>query len=106
MTIYLARTGEHHFWRRPFPAGALLWTAELTQVVATLFAVYGCLMMPIGWNLALFVWGYALCWFVVNDQVKVHAVRLLAHRARKEHQHLRRIHDVLQPDIAGKRSVV
>ena len=28
-------------------------------------------MQPIGLALALVVWGYALCFFVINDQVKV-----------------------------------
>jgi H+-transporting ATPase len=26
-------------------------------------------MTPLGWGWALFVWGYALAWFVVNDRV-------------------------------------
>jgi H+-transporting ATPase len=106
MTIYLARTGPHHFWRRPLPAGLLFWTAELTQLAATLFAVYGWLMTPIGWKLALLVWGYALGWFVVNDLVKVHAVRLLAHRARREGRHLDRIHRPLHPAGAAGRSAL
>jgi len=72
MTIYLARTGQQHFWERPLPAFALFGTAELTQVCATLIAIYGVFIMtPIGWSLALIVWGYALVWFVINDQVKV-----------------------------------
>jgi H+-transporting ATPase len=48
-----------------------------TQAVATLIAVYGLFMTPLGWGWALFVWGYALAWFLVNDQVKVLAYRLL-----------------------------
>jgi len=72
MTIYLARTGQQHFWERPFPALALFGTAEITQGAATLIAIYGgFIMTPIGWSLALLVWGYALVWFVINDQVKV-----------------------------------
>ena len=44
--------------------------------MATLIAVYGIFMAPIGWHWAAFVWGYALAWFFVNDRVK-----LLAYRA-------------------------
>jgi hypothetical protein len=47
-----------------------------TQIVATLIAVYGVFMMPLGWGWALFVWGYALVWFLVNDRVKLLAYRL------------------------------
>ena len=48
-----------------------------TQAVATLIAVYGVFMTPLGWGWALFVWGYALTWFLVNDRVKLLAYRLL-----------------------------
>lgn len=57
---YLSRKGRLPFWTRPFPSAKLFWASELTQVVATFFAVYGWFMKPIGWELALLVWGYAL----------------------------------------------
>jgi H+-transporting ATPase len=44
--------------------------------VATLIAVYGLFMTPLGWGRALFVWGYALVWFLVNDRVKLLAYRI------------------------------
>ena len=39
--------------------------------LATLIAVYGLFMTPLGWGWALFVWGYALAWFLVTDPVKL-----------------------------------
>jgi H+-transporting ATPase len=71
ITIYLARTGQQHFWERPYPSLALFGTAEITQAGATLIAIYGVFMTPVGWTLALVVWGYALVSFMINDQVKV-----------------------------------
>jgi H+-transporting ATPase len=71
MTIYLARTGQQHFWERPFPSFMLFGTAEITQLVATLIAIYGIFMTPVGWTFALVVWGYALVSFLINDQIKV-----------------------------------
>lgn len=71
ITIYLARTGQQHFWERPYPSIALFGTAEITQIGATILAIYGVLMTPIGWTLALIVWGYALLSFLINDQIKV-----------------------------------
>jgi H+-transporting ATPase len=71
ITIYLARTGQQHFWERPYPSLALFGTAEITQAGATLIAIYGVLMTPVGWTLALIVWGYALVSFLINDQIKV-----------------------------------
>jgi H+-transporting ATPase len=79
LTIYLARTGVHHFWSRPFPSSQLFFTTEITQVFATLLAVYGVFMSPIGWWLAAFVWGYALLAFLVTDMLKIHFFKLLRH---------------------------
>lgn len=77
LTIYLTRTGENHFWSRPFPSSALFWAAEITQFVGVLFAVYGIFMKPIGWSLAAFVLVWALVFFVINDTVKIHFYKRL-----------------------------
>jgi H+-transporting ATPase len=75
LTIFLTRT-RGRFWSIR-PARVLLLAVFGTQAVATLIAVYGVFMTPLGWGWALFVWGYALAWFLVNDQVKVLAYRIL-----------------------------
>jgi H+-transporting ATPase len=74
LTIFLTRT-RGPFWSiRP---ARILWLAVLgTQALATLIAVYGLFMTPIGWIWALFVWAYALAWFLVNDRVKLLAYRI------------------------------
>ena len=74
LTIFLTRT-RGPFWSiRP---ARILWMAVLgTQIVATLIAVYGVFMTPLGWGWAGFVWGYALVWFLVNDRVKLLAYRV------------------------------
>ena len=91
MTVYLSRTGDKHFWSKPLPAPSMFGILETNQVIATLLAVYGLMMRPIGWKLALFVWGYALLWFLINDQIKVVVMRLLRHGIVAEQDHLRRI---------------
>ena len=74
LTIFLTRT-RGPFWSiRP---ARILWVAVLgTQTLATLIAVYGVFMTPLGWGWALFVWGYAVAWFLVNDCVKLLAYRI------------------------------
>ena len=74
MTIFLTRT-RGPFWSiRP---ARILWMAVLgTQMMATFIAVYGMLMPPLGWGWALFVWGYALVWFLINDRLKLLAYRI------------------------------
>ncbi len=74
LTIFLTRT-RGPFWSiRP---ARILWAAVVgTQIVATLIAVYGLFMTPLGWGWAMFVWAYALVWFLVNDRVKLLAYRI------------------------------
>ena len=75
LTIFLTRT-RGPFWSiRP---ARILWIAVLgTQTLATLIAVYGVFMTPLGWGWAAFVWGYALVWFLVNDRLKLLAYGIL-----------------------------
>jgi H+-transporting ATPase len=74
LTIFVTRT-RGPFWSIR-PAAVLFWAVVATQVIATLLAVYGVFMAPIGWKWAFFVWGYALAWFLVNDRVKLGAYRV------------------------------
>jgi len=76
LTIFLART-RGPFWSfRPAPV--LLIAVFGTQTVATLIAVYGLFMTPLGWKWAGFVWGYAIVWFLINDRLKLLAYKVLA----------------------------
>jgi H+-transporting ATPase len=77
LTLFVART-RGPFWSIK-PAKVLLLAIISTQMVATLIVVYGILLPPIGWTLALFVWAYALAWFIVNDYVKRAAYDIFDH---------------------------
>lgn len=78
LTVFLTRT-RGPFWSiRPAP---VLFAAVVgTQLLATLIAVYGVFMAPIGWRWALLVWGYALAWFLFNDRIKLAAYRIFDRR--------------------------
>jgi len=78
LTIFATRT-RGPFWSIP-PSPALLWSAVGTKVAATLAAVYGVFMVPIGWSWALMVWGYSLAWFIINDRVKLVSYRIFDRR--------------------------
>jgi len=73
LTVFVTRT-RGPFWSIT-PAPVLFMAVVGTQIAATLIAVYGLFMPSLGWNWALFVWGYALVWFLVNDRVKLLAYR-------------------------------
>ncbi len=75
LTIFVTRTRKH-FWSIK-PGSALLWSAVVTKILATLLVVYGWWVSPIGWKLALFVWGYALIAFVITDYLKIIGYKLL-----------------------------
>ena len=74
MTIFATRTRGPFWSKRPAPL--LLGAVLGTQLIATLIAVFGIFMTPIGWDWALFIWLYALIWFVVNDRIKLVAYRI------------------------------
>ena len=77
LTLFVTRT-RGPFWSIK-PAKILLFAVISTQTIATLIVVYGILRPPIGWTLALFVWAYALAWFIVNDYVKRAAYDVFEH---------------------------
>ncbi|HEX4142811.1 MAG TPA: plasma-membrane proton-efflux P-type ATPase [Pirellulales bacterium] len=74
MTIFVTRTRGPFWSTRPAPI--LFFAVVGTQIVATLIAVYGVFMPPIGWKWAAVVWGYAFAWFLFNDRVKLLAYRI------------------------------
>jgi len=75
-TLYVTRA-DGWFWERPWPSPLLFGATFSTEIVGTLIAVYGFMITPIGWEPALWIWAYALVWFVVNDAVKVFTYRIL-----------------------------
>ncbi len=80
-TLYVTRTSGW-FWQRPFPSPLLFGATFATEILGTLVAVYGILITPVGWKYALWMWVYALVWFVVNDIVKMWAYRFLRWEAK------------------------
>ena len=70
-TIYNTRIDDW-FFKRPWPSWTLFGATFSSRVAGTIIAVYGFgLMEPIGWEWGLWMWAYALIWFVFNDSVKM-----------------------------------
>jgi H+-transporting ATPase len=85
LTVFAART-HRAFWSIR-PSAVLLSAVVGTQLVATLISVYGLLLPPLGWTWAGLVWGYVIVGFLIQDQLKLLAYRVLdavtlPHRAR------------------------
>jgi H+-transporting ATPase len=74
LTIFLARTKKPFWSIKPSPG--LFWSAIVTKAGATLFAVYGWFIAPIGWQMALYIWIYAIVAFLITDLIKVYYYKL------------------------------
>ncbi len=74
LTVFTART-RGPFWSIA-PARILFFAVIGTQLIATLIAVYGFLMSPIGWLSAGIVWGYCLILFLIQDRIKLLAYKI------------------------------
>jgi H+-transporting ATPase len=71
LTLFVTRT-KGPFYSRPFPSPVLFWSAVATKVLATALVIFGLgLVTPIPWQQAVLIWGYALAWMVILDQVKI-----------------------------------
>jgi H+-transporting ATPase len=69
LTVFLART-RGPFWSTR-PAGILVLAVVGTQVLATIIALTGFLMAPIGWGLVALAWGWAVLEFLLLDPIKL-----------------------------------
>ncbi|WP_457640200.1 plasma-membrane proton-efflux P-type ATPase [Persephonella sp.] len=75
-TIYNTRVKDW-LWKKPWPSPVLFIATFGTRVIGTIIAVYGFdLITPIGWEWAIFIWGYAMVWFLFNDAVKMAILKM------------------------------
>ncbi|MDK2975324.1 MAG: H+-transporting ATPase [Methanofollis sp.] len=96
LTVFVART-RGPFWSIA-PSRQLFAAVIATQALATLIAVYGLMMAPIGWYLAGLVWGYTLVMFLVQDRVKIAAYRALSRAGGGDRDRFRRNRERGGPD--------
>ncbi len=75
LVLFVARTKDH-FWKQPWPAPIMVWSAVITKLAATLLAAYGFgLITPITWPEITLIWGYSIASALVTDWVKVRVYR-------------------------------
>ncbi|MBN2691390.1 MAG: HAD-IC family P-type ATPase, partial [Burkholderiaceae bacterium] len=96
LTLFVARCKEA-FWKKPWPAPSLLWSAILTKLLATLFVVFPLgLIAPIGWKAVGLIWAYCVFWAFVEDQAKLAVYR---HLDRNTARHLNFLHLLKQRTV-------
>lgn len=74
-TLYLTRTGDKHFWEKPWPSLKFFLPAFGSRIIGTILALFGILMTAISWKWILIIWLYSTIWFLINDWVKVWAFK-------------------------------
>ncbi len=80
LVLFVARTKEH-FWKRPWPAPVMIWSAVITKLAATLLVAYGFgFIAPITWPQIALIWGYSILSALITDFVKVRVYRYLQSR--------------------------
>jgi H+-transporting ATPase len=70
LTLFVARSRDA-YWRKPYPAPVMIWSALLTKVAATLLCAWGLgLVAPISWPEIGLIWGYSIAWSLLTDAAK------------------------------------
>ncbi|VAW73400.1 Lead, cadmium, zinc and mercury transporting ATPase; Copper-translocating P-type ATPase [hydrothermal vent metagenome] len=88
LVLFVARS-KSHFWKRPWPAPIMIWSAVVTKLAATLLAAYGFdLITPITWPEIALIWGYSIASAYVTDLVKVAVYQHLEHRTPRHRNFL------------------
>ncbi len=95
LTLYVTRS-KHWFFSKPWPNWKLLVVLETTQVIGTLFTVYGLLVTPIGWTYALAVWAYALAWLPIESAIAITVRKLFDMETGYHSRHLASIESSLR----------
>ncbi len=105
LTLFVTRTADA-FWKKPYPAPILLWSAILTKLLATLFVVYPFgLITAIHWRAVGIIWAYCLAWLFLGDAAKLAVLRHLELSSPRHQGFLKTLKSRLQPShahLAGK----
>lgn len=70
LTLFVARS-RTPFWNKPFPASAMIWSALVTKLLATLIVGMGWFMAPVPWKYIGLIWGYCIIWIFIEDRAKL-----------------------------------
>ena len=88
LTLFVSRTKDA-YWRKPYPAPVMVWSAVLTKAAATLLCAWGFgLIAPISWPEIALIWGYSIVWSILTDWAKRMVYRHLDHSAPRHQDFL------------------
>ena len=97
LTLFVART-RGPFYKPPYPAPAMLWSAISTKLLATLLVGIGFgFVTPISWPVIALVWGYCLVWIFIEDRLKLLVYQHLELGAPWHRRFISRLTEPLHP---------
>ena len=89
LTLFVSRTRQA-YWRKPYAAPIMVWSAVLTKLAATLLCAWGLgLITPISWPEIALIWGYSIAWSVLTDWAKRMVYRHFEHSVPRHRDFLR-----------------
>ena len=90
LTLFVSRT-KGAYWRKPYPAPVMIWSAVVTKVAATLLCAYSLglgLIAPITWPEIALIWAYSIVWSILTDMAKRIVYRHFDHSVPRHRQFL------------------
>ena len=97
LTLFVARS-KGAFFKKPYPAPVMIWSALVTKLIGTLLAAYGLgLITPISWREIALIWGYAIVWAFLTDWVKTRVYGHFENRPRHHRHFLQTVHHRMVP---------
>lgn len=85
LTLFVTRT-RGPFYKKPYPAPVLLWSAVVTKLIATAFVLFPMgLFSAITYTQAALIWGYCIVWFFIEDLAKQFIYKRMDHLGDKPH---------------------
>ncbi|TAM06729.1 MAG: metal-transporting ATPase, partial [Rhodanobacter sp.] len=89
LTLFVSRS-KGAYWRKPYPAPVMIWSAVITKLAATLLCAWGLfsLIAPISWFEIALVWTYSIVWSVLTDYAKRAVYSHLEHSAPRHRNFL------------------
>jgi H+-transporting ATPase len=102
LTLFVSRS-RGAYWRRPYPAPVMVWSALLTKLAATLLCAWGLgLVAPIGWADIGLIWAYSIAWSLLTDAAKRAVYRHFAHGAPRHRRFLELLKRPLAPGVPSR----
>jgi H+-transporting ATPase len=100
LTLFVTRT-PRMFFKKPYPAPILLWSAIITKALATLFVIYPFgLITPIHWRAVGVIWAYCIIWLFMGDLAKLAVLRHMEMSSSRHESFVRRMKQCIHSHCA------